>query len=646
MAEDARQHLSDAQLLEHADGELSAGADQAVARHLDACWTCRARFDELEQVIRAVAKFRNDVLLPSAPDPPRPWPGLEPALSSLETRREMPSFLGRLQRMLRSGRLGGRPAWGWALGALALAIGFAAFGLRRGHMSPETLLEQAGAAERAAVDAPAKALRRVVQLEERRGADPSIVGRRRIETWWRGPLVARRVFDERERLIAGEWTNADGSRTVYRSGQPPEVLPASARPGLEERDIWRLDPSARDFLVLVGRSSHTTVEPRPDGYVVRYRPPGVQGSAGPALVEARLTIRKDGLRVTDQVLVVLEAEVMREYRFVERTREQMPAARVHPAAFVPEPQLAGAPVTILRPARAARPVRLSAPPLSEAALDAMETAAWQRLHQAGLCASERATVSRTAEGVDVRVAVENETRRDAIRNLLGGFGLPPAIRVDLTVSPEASPPPIRAPQDRAAAHELLRVYLAGQVARWSGEAEHRPRQTADEAALDAAAGQMAAWAVQRSTRVVDQARALQREAARRPSSRSGRLDLDAVSAWQSMITDHAREILAEVELLQGQFGPVLFPAGPPREAREDVPVQDVADVEAAAAGMLDLATRQHAAVDAAFAPAPPHARREPVDGKAVWRMWRALDDQARRFTAPWVLLRPRTSSKE
>jgi anti-sigma factor RsiW len=641
-------HLSDAQLLEHADGELSPSADQAVARHLEACWTCRARYEEFEKVIRVVAKFRNDVLLPSAPEPPRGWPGLEPALSARDLPPAGASVVARLRwPFRRSARL--RPlAWavGAAFGAAALAIALRGLHPSRRAVSPEALLQQAGDAERALVDAPTKVLRRVVQLEERRGSDPSVVGRRRIEIWWRGPVIVRRVFDDRERLIAGEWTNANGTRIVYRPGQPPETLPASARPRLDAGDIWRLDPSARNFLALVGRSSHTTVEYRPDGFVVRYRPPGVAGAVGPTLVEARLTIRKDGLTVTDQVLVVLEANTVREYRFAERAREQLPAARVHPAVFVPEPQLAGEPSNP-RLASPVKPARPKATRLTDGALDAMELAAWQRLHQARLCSSERATVARGADGIVVRVAVESETRRDAIRHLLDGFGLPSAIHVDLTVDADSAPRPSPvAPPGRPPGHALLRAYLAGQVARWSGS-EPAGKPSVEDAALDAAARQMAAWAVERSSRVLAQARALHNEAARRPAGVPSRPDLDVISAWLSMITDHAREILEEVELLRTQFGLVLFPSGPPQEAREDIDIQDVAHVEAAAERLLDLATSQHRAVQAAFGPASPDAA-EPdrLDGEALWRMWRSLEKQAQKFTAPWVLLRPRATSKE
>ena len=169
---------------------------------------------------------------------------------------------------------------------------------------------------------------------------------------------------------------------------------------------------------------------------------------------------------------------------------------------------------------------------------------------------------------------------------------------------------------------------------------------AQHGTVDAAAQQMADWAVERSARTLAEARALQREAGRWSAGALRHLDLDAVSAWQSMITDHAREILQDVELMRAQFEPVLFPASPPRAPREDVHIQEIAHVEAAAARLLELATSQHRAVEAAFSPAAPGAATDPIDGEALWWSWRALEKQAQEFTAPWVLLRPRPPLKE
>ena len=47
-------HFSDQELLEAADGEVSASQAARIDRHLSRCWTCRARKQELEN---AMASF-------------------------------------------------------------------------------------------------------------------------------------------------------------------------------------------------------------------------------------------------------------------------------------------------------------------------------------------------------------------------------------------------------------------------------------------------------------------------------------------------------------------------------------------------------------------------------------------------------------
>lgn len=65
-------HLSDEQLLLDAEGELSARDEKAVRAHLEACWKCRARRQELETAITDFVRVHQrefDRELPSAAGP-------------------------------------------------------------------------------------------------------------------------------------------------------------------------------------------------------------------------------------------------------------------------------------------------------------------------------------------------------------------------------------------------------------------------------------------------------------------------------------------------------------------------------------------------------------------------------------------------
>ncbi|MGH8104013.1 MAG: RNA polymerase sigma factor [bacterium] len=63
------------------------------------------------------------------------------------------------------------------------------------------------------------------QLEERQYPGGQIIARRRLEVWRstaRG-LQAARLSDGKGDLMAGEWQQADGSRTLYHRGKAPQV---------------------------------------------------------------------------------------------------------------------------------------------------------------------------------------------------------------------------------------------------------------------------------------------------------------------------------------------------------------------------------------------------------------------------------------
>ena len=65
-------HVSDQELMRAADGELTPRRVAWVESHLEACWTCRARKQELESTVAEFVRARQeglDPMLPSAAGP-------------------------------------------------------------------------------------------------------------------------------------------------------------------------------------------------------------------------------------------------------------------------------------------------------------------------------------------------------------------------------------------------------------------------------------------------------------------------------------------------------------------------------------------------------------------------------------------------
>ncbi len=98
-------HLTDKELLLYADGEMAGKERNHVRAHLEACWSCRARLDDLHSTIKEIVEFRNHVLLPMVPTPPKHWDGLDPRLSELEKTIGGKSVTQWVGDLLRSGAL-------------------------------------------------------------------------------------------------------------------------------------------------------------------------------------------------------------------------------------------------------------------------------------------------------------------------------------------------------------------------------------------------------------------------------------------------------------------------------------------------------------------------------------------------------------
>ena len=62
-------HLPDEQLLLALDGELSAREAAEVESHLEACWSCRARREQIEKTIGDVVEYRDRLIQPYFPIP-------------------------------------------------------------------------------------------------------------------------------------------------------------------------------------------------------------------------------------------------------------------------------------------------------------------------------------------------------------------------------------------------------------------------------------------------------------------------------------------------------------------------------------------------------------------------------------------------
>lgn len=76
-------HPAEEVLIACIDGELSTKQAAKVRRHLENCWSCRARLDEIEDTINLFVNFRNQIQNPLVEPPPNKWNNFERSLEGI-----------------------------------------------------------------------------------------------------------------------------------------------------------------------------------------------------------------------------------------------------------------------------------------------------------------------------------------------------------------------------------------------------------------------------------------------------------------------------------------------------------------------------------------------------------------------------------
>ena len=226
-------HPEEGLLLPYVDGELSARKARQVRRHVEACWQCRSRLEDLQKTVGECVRYRQDVLVQGLPAAPRPW---------MDLSREF----DRIDASLERAPLWSRPLFRWAgLAAAALALVWLI----------GTQLRQPPAVEAAPL------LRRAIAASQAR---PPAIRRIRIRT--RSQQLVRTV---------------QAPATTIE--MPPEIASMFASAHYDGSDAL----SARSYLAWHKQLStkQDEVATREDRYEIRTTTPSNE------LAEARLTLR-------------------------------------------------------------------------------------------------------------------------------------------------------------------------------------------------------------------------------------------------------------------------------------------------------------------------------------------------------------------
>jgi DNA-directed RNA polymerase specialized sigma24 family protein len=393
---------------------------------------------------------------------------------------------------------------------------------------------------------------RILDLEERRPIDGRVISRSRIEVWHSGArgVRAKRLYDQKGRLVAGEWTRADGSRKVYRQ---------KGADSTRNLEIWQLELSAKDFSALIRQVDAATVEETAQTYVIRYQPAGRHSILSSAeLTKASITLSKHDLHTIEQTLLIQLSNETREFRFIEGSYDQLQASEVAPAVFEPERELLGSSGELRRrdDVTTVSSVPSPAPAPFTPATAELEVEVIRLLNQVNALSGEQLDLTRTAEDLLlVAGIIDTDERKQEILRALDPVSNNQSVKIMIETPEEAAKR--QAPQPAQAVISEFRV--ADKVPPAYPELRrYFTEQGTPSDQLDQALERFGDTAMSRARRARQHARAMREIAGRFSPKQLSALDEQALAEWRSMIRDHAQAFQREAAALRRELEPVFL----------------------------------------------------------------------------------------
>jgi len=500
--------------------------------------------------------------------------------------------------------------------------------------SAAELLRRTSVAEEAMAARTDTVVQRTIDLEERKDSG-ELIARHRVEVWHSAEkgITARRLYNEQNQLVAGDWRRADGVQTLYRHGSHPQLQLRNPQSAIRNREVWQLDPSATDFTRLIGDATGARVEERPDAYVIAYAGEATGETTG--LVRATLVLARADLHPVEQTLVVRQASEVRRYRFTESAFERRAPESVAPAVFEPEPELLGATTGRAEPAvkpakkEITTPELKPAPPTRPVATAEQEVEVLRLLNSVGADLGEQVSVTRTPDGgLKVEGIVETDARQAELLRALEPVMNHPAMRVEIQTVAEAvaqrrlteatSVPQIRRKVEIASSSIAVESELRGYFAREGERVDEAVRQYADRM-------------VTRSERAMRHIYALKRLTNQFSAEELRSLSPEARDKWLSLVRSHARSFERETVTLRQELRPVFFPSAPQGGVSSESQITNTSGVTSAVERLFELGSANDRVIRSAFATSTEGAVTTALKTGAFWQSLIAAESLAARI---------------
>ncbi len=502
------------------------------------------------------------------------------------------------------------------------------------------LLARSTVADGTLVSASDQVIHRSIAFEEREIKRQSqslsntgvLISQRRIDIWQSGEkgLYARRVYDERNQLIAGHWATADGKQTIYHHRRKPRPLietNKSINLLLAEQRIWQLDVSAEEFSALIQDNERAHVEEGPNAYIITYETltPEVSVKGAATLIRATLTLVKADLHATQLSMLVQEEEPGRwfEYRFSETSFEQHPASAVTSKVFEIEPELRGNHSEINTssngPSILALPTNLPAAPIASAAL---EIQVLDLLNRIGADLGEEVVVTRVPDSImKLEAVVNDEQRRREILSALGPVADNPAVQIQIETVAEAQERIAKLPVAPTTESITTETVAANTIAVHAEVRRYVLARGFPEHQVDTEGGRIANQILMRSHRAMLHVWALKSLAGRFPMEDLERLDPEARSRLLGMVRTHAHQFQREAQGLRRELASIFNVSdGGGSQARGES--SSASQLAQTISLLISQASANHEIIQAAFTVSP---GRQSLSAISTPQFWQSLD---------------------
>jgi hypothetical protein len=379
-------HLTEESLIRFLDGELDKRAYETAARHLDSCWTCRSRREQLRQAMDRFVQMEEALIDDSITAPPGTWASFRDKLNIASA--PAPRSVAPMPRQ-----------WMHALGLMGAALAVVVWLLPPTSVSAMEILERSAASEQPLLTGKSNplVLQRLRVESAQRAASLSV---------WNAPQS--RKFQQRWDA-QGNGLRVDLER-LYSDNGLDLKHPLSAA----NHAHWRGSLKEHNDSVL-GQGELL-------GVVTTSNAPERPGE----ITEAELWVRRSDWHPVRQSFRVAQGGWTEEYRIVETAFHVETLDAENARIFDPEPTAAeNTPARI----RSVGPVMESASGAAPAAapspanLIATEIEALALLHELDADRQDSAEVQRTNDHVEVRAYTSSQDRKLELESHLAAIPL-------------------------------------------------------------------------------------------------------------------------------------------------------------------------------------------------------------------------------